>query len=100
MDFFEFVKISTIGPLHLRLNEDVLRLIRDFMNETKVLLVCRYCECTLLTENNNDMCIHIEYFTDANTDTHVCYDCSKFKNKKRVFCCYAGAALACIQDHN
>tara|TARA_Y100000389_G_C17454614_1_gene517230 strand:+ start:591 stop:902 length:312 start_codon:yes stop_codon:yes gene_type:complete len=85
MDFFEFLKISTIGPQHLRLNEDVLRLIQELMNDEKVLLMCKYCECTLLTEKKNEMCMHIEYFTDTNTDTHVCYDCSKFKNVKRYF---------------
>ena len=84
MDFFEFIKISTIGPERLRLNEDVLRLIREFMTP-KVLLVCKYCECTLLMEKNDEICMHIEYFTDTNTDTHVCYDCSKFKNVKRYF---------------
>jgi len=84
MDFCELVKISTVGPAHLRLNEDVLRLIRDFMNET-ILLVCKHCECILLMERNNQMCMHIEYFTDTHTDTHVCYDCSKFKNAKKYF---------------
>ena len=82
MDFFEFLKISTIGPKHLRLNDDVLRLIREFMEQSKIILMCKYCECVLLTEKNNTMFMHIEYFTDTDTDTHVCYDCSKFKNLK------------------
>ena len=85
MDFFEFLKISTKGPQHLRLNEDVLILIRDLMNDPKVLLVCKYCKCKLLTEKNNEMSMHIEYFTDTYTDTHVCYDCSKFKTVKKYF---------------
>lgn len=89
MDFFEFLKISTIGPQHLRLNEDVLRLIHKFMQEPKVLLVCQQCECVLLTEKNNEMFMHIEYFTTLNlsndTKTHICYNCSKFKNMKKYF---------------
>ena len=86
MYFFEFLKISTLGPPHLRLNEDVLRLIKDFMNETtKVLLVCHGCECKLITEKNSKMMMHIEYFTDNDTDTHICYNCSRFKNKTRYF---------------
>ena len=88
MDFFELLKISTIGPSHLRLNEDVLRLIREFMKEPKViipLLMCKHCECLLLTENNNEMVMHIEYFTDTTTDAHICYDCSHFRNVKRYF---------------
>lgn len=89
MDFFEFLKISTIGPQHLRLNEDVLRLIQEFVQEfvqeSKVLLICKYCECVLLTEKNNTMLMHIEYFTHTDTDTHVCYNCSRFKDVKKYF---------------
>ena len=86
MDFFELLKISTLGPPHLRLNEDVLRLIKYFMdNTTKVLLVCHCCECKLLTEKNSEMIMHIEYFTDNNTDTHICYNCSRFKNNTKYF---------------
>lgn len=85
MDFFEFIKISTIGPPHLRLNEDVLRLIQEFMSEPQILLVCKNCECTLLTERNNKMCMEIEYFTNIDTDTHVCYNCSRFRNAKKFF---------------
>lgn len=55
------------------------------MKETKLLLMCKYCQCKLLTEKDNAMCMHIEYFTDTNSDTHVCYDCSSFKNVKRYF---------------
>ena len=85
MDFFEFLKISTIGPQHLRLNEDLLRLIQEFMQEPKVLLICTHCECLLLTEKNNTMFMHIEYFTDNDTDKHVCYNCSRFKEVKKYF---------------
>lgn len=91
MDFFEFLKISTIGPQHLRLNEDILRLIHEFMQEPKVLLICQKCECVLLTEKNNEMLMHIEYFTHSIciqnifTDTHICYNCSKFKDMKKYF---------------
>ena len=85
MDFFEFLKISTLGPPHLCLNEDVLRLIRDFMKEPKLLVVCKCCACKLLTQQNNQMIMHTEYFTDTNTDTHICYDCSRFKNMKKWF---------------
>lgn len=86
MDFFEFLKISTIGPQHLRLNEDVLRLIHEFIQEPKVLLICQQCECVLLTEKNNEMFMHIEYFTHNDTDTHICYNCSRFKDVKKYFC--------------
>ena len=75
MDFFEFLKISTIGPQHLRLNEDVLSLILELMQESKVLLICKHCECVLLTEKNNTMFMHVEYFTNTDTDTHVCSNC-------------------------
>ena len=86
MDFFELLKMSTLGPPHLRLNEDVLRLIKYFMDDTiKVLLVCHDCECKLLTEKNSEMIMHIEYFTDNNTDTYICYNCSRFKNTTRYF---------------
>jgi hypothetical protein len=85
MDFFEFLKISTIGPQHLRLNEDVLRLIHEFMQEPKVLLICQQCECVLLTDKNNEMFMHIEYFTHNDTDTHICYNCSRFKDVKKYF---------------
>ena len=85
MDFLEFLKISTIGPQHLRLNEDVLMLIQEFMQEPKVLLICNHCECALLTEKNNTMFMHIEYFTHNDKDTHVCYNCSRFKDVKKYF---------------
>lgn len=85
MDFFEFLKISTIGPQHLRLNEDVLRLIHEFMQKPKVLLICQQCECVLLTEKNNEMFMHIEYFTHNDTDTRICYNCSRFKDVKKYF---------------
>lgn len=85
MDFFEFLKISSIGPQHLRLNEDVLRLIHEFMQEPRVLLICQQCECVLLTEKNNEMFMHIEYFTNIDTDTHICYNCSRFKEVKKYF---------------
>jgi hypothetical protein len=83
--FLEFIKIATVGPRHLRLNEDVLRLIGAFMQETKIILICKYCGCELLTEKNNKMFMQIEYFTDNSSDTHFCYDCSKFRNVKRFF---------------
>ena len=85
MDFFEFIKISTIGPPHLRLNEDVLRLIREFMNDEKTMLWCNRCGCTLLTEKNHKLCMKIEYFTDINTETHICYNCSSFRNVQKCF---------------
>ena len=85
MYFFEFLKISTIGPQHLRLNEDVLRLIHEFIQEPKVLLICQQCECVLLTEKNNEMFMHIEYFTHIDTDTHICYNCSRFKDVEKYF---------------
>lgn len=83
MDFFELVKISTMGPLHLRLNQDVLRLIQKFMQKPKFILVCNKCNCTLLTERNEELFMKIEYFTDTNTDTHTCFDCYKFKGMKK-----------------
>uniref|UniRef100_A0A6C0IXF5 Uncharacterized protein n=1 Tax=viral metagenome TaxID=1070528 RepID=A0A6C0IXF5_9ZZZZ len=85
MDFFELLKISTIGPQHLRLNEDVLRLIQEFMQEPKVLLICKHCECVLLSEKKNIMFMHIEYFTDIEYISHVCYNCSRFKDVKKYF---------------
>lgn len=80
MNFFEFLKITTIGPQHLRLNEDVLRLIHDFIHEPNVLLICEQCKCVLLTEENNQMFMHTKYFTHNDISKHICYNCSRNLN--------------------
>lgn len=83
MDFFELVKISTIGPEHLRLNEDILRLIKEHMKVSKVLLSCRVCGCALLKEMHGVLEMEITYFSDMQTNTHVCYNCSRFNGMEK-----------------
>lgn len=78
MDFFELVKLSTIGPLHLRLNQDVLELIKEKMHASKDLLKCDVCQCTVLKDVNGTISMQIQYFTNTTTDTHTCFNCSRW----------------------
>lgn len=77
---WEFVKVCTVGPPHLRLCPDIVRLIIEFAMRTD-LLHCQSCDTLLLSLQNSVMLQHETYFHVA--EQLVCYQCSKFHNLKR-----------------
>ena len=83
MDFKELLKISTVGPSYLRLNQDILRLIKQHMDGPRPLLTCNVCCCTLIQEVNDNLVMSKSYFTDIKKHTHSCYNCSRYKNTKK-----------------
>lgn len=85
MDFFELLKISTAGPPHLRLNEDVLRVIHEFTKAPRVALACGTCRCALLTDRDGRLYMETTYFCDASGDAacYTCYGCSRFRGQRR-----------------
>lgn len=82
MDFFELYKICTIGPSHLRLPDDVLRLIKYYVQLDESSLRCHTCNVIVLRYVDNLMSMDLPYFTDMYANTHTCYNCSKYKHLK------------------
>jgi hypothetical protein len=77
--FWEFVKITTVGPVYLRLNADVLQLINQLAID--VLVRCHKCTRPLLLDKNGVLHMRDVYFLVE--DVYLCYQCSIYNELTR-----------------
>ena len=75
--WFEFLKITTTGPPHLRLNCDLRQLIHEIGHRDKEILKCS-CGAVLLIEREGKFMQIMKYYLLA--DAYFCRDCSPWSD--------------------